>query len=973
MNLPVKYILNGVLAIFFIPMLWSQEVTFQHFSTEDGMPSDRVYRIMEDSKGYLWLSTDAGVSRYNGIRFENFTTEDGLADNDILSTVEDQWGRIWFLSYNGRLSYYRNGMFYSAQNDTMLAGVENSSPLLQSYVDSHGNLWIRPAKNGVIQIFENEVKQYYHLKDTLPKVITGFMERPAGHLQLFSIGTEKETEFFTNTLLSPVTNVNICNIYNNSVPSEPRKYYYLISCGSEIESWYDNRGGITFQFPNDVTINRIDWENDTLYWVHTNGNGSYLLSFHPEENESKIISQILPNASTSTYLKDSEGNKWFATLDNGLFKEGRLKIIAAKNLFSPQERIKLYQTNENETRGYSDINLYEIETRELESNKIGTFANSVIGKVFGENDAFFSRRHLHLFIDQNQIINTEIPFDKRTATKTIVKIDSNDYIIGAADFVYLFSDGQLQPLESLPGVINKNRILEIAQTNEGERIFGTNGGLFIENKTETKEVVFENPSPQITAIQKFTPDLYLIGTFGDGLFLMDKSGKVDDLSSRFKFPDKFIVEVKTYSDGRVLVITKSGGSILNKLLTKDATIFSFSTKNETEHNTLYDAELIGDTLLTSGDGGLISYLLPSEIRESEIPGIDFYELRINNEKWEYKSDLILEPWENNLSIYFQAISVGFGKNLKAYYKLEGMEDSDWQESKTGNLSLISVAPGHYSVSVKSQSLKSGNSSQVKTLHFRVLPRWYQTLVFKFSLGIILLLAGVITTTQILRSRARRESLNRRITQSRLTALRTQMNPHFIFNSLNSIQIFVSQNEKNEAFLFLSRFGKLMRRVLDNSEEEFIPIQEEIETLKLYLQLEQLRGNNKFDFEFIIDDELEPDYHRIPPTLLQPMIENAIWHGVMNRESGGKISISFSIEGDIILCKVTDNGIGRERAGELSDLNPKEHKSKGLKITRERLELLNEGQKKKMSLSVADLKDAQGNAIGTEVTLRVPFN
>jgi LytS/YehU family sensor histidine kinase len=190
-----------------------------------------------------------------------------------------------------------------------------------------------------------------------------------------------------------------------------------------------------------------------------------------------------------------------------------------------------------------------------------------------------------------------------------------------------------------------------------------------------------------------------------------------------------------------------------------------------------------------------------------------------------------------------------------------------------------------------------------------------------------------------------------------------MNPHFIFNSLNSIQNFVAQNDQKEAFLYLSRFGKLMRRVLDNSEEDQIPVEEEVETLRLYLQLEQLRANNFFDFEIKISDNIEADYHMVPPTLIQPMLENAIWHGVMHRQTKGLIELEFELEDDTIVCIVRDNGVGREKAKTLEELNKKDHKSKGLSITRERLVLLNDRRKNQIALEILDLTDSAGKCMG----------
>ena len=199
-----------------------------------------------------------------------------------------------------------------------------------------------------------------------------------------------------------------------------------------------------------------------------------------------------------------------------------------------------------------------------------------------------------------------------------------------------------------------------------------------------------------------------------------------------------------------------------------------------------------------------------------------------------------------------------------------------------------------------------------------------------------------------------------------------MNPHFIFNSLNSIQSFISENEAFLAESYLSKFAHLMRNILDNSRMEFIPIENDISTLQLYMELEKLRFHNKFDFNFFVDPKIVTDFTLVPPMLIQPFVENAIIHGIMHKETKGFIEVIFKLMDNAICCIVKDDGVGREIAMEKKKKNSSKRKSHGLQVTKERLELLNEKRKTNISIKIIDLKDGSGIATGTQAEVIIPF-
>jgi LytS/YehU family sensor histidine kinase len=202
-------------------------------------------------------------------------------------------------------------------------------------------------------------------------------------------------------------------------------------------------------------------------------------------------------------------------------------------------------------------------------------------------------------------------------------------------------------------------------------------------------------------------------------------------------------------------------------------------------------------------------------------------------------------------------------------------------------------------------------------------------------------------------------------------LRSQMNPHFIFNSLTAIESFIYTNEPKEAGRYLSGFARLMRLILENSREEFISLEKEIKTLQYYLDLQKLRFDDKFDYKIILEDGLEADSIAIPPMLAQPFIENSIEHGIKNMELKGAIEILFKKENNEIHFEVKDNGIGMERSFAIKE-DKKSHQSLATKITRERLSILNRSKQGKIKLLIEEMKDAFNNVVGTQVSFNIPL-
>ena len=239
-------------------------------------------------------------------------------------------------------------------------------------------------------------------------------------------------------------------------------------------------------------------------------------------------------------------------------------------------------------------------------------------------------------------------------------------------------------------------------------------------------------------------------------------------------------------------------------------------------------------------------------------------------------------------------------------------------------------------------------------------RRQQLIIYGLIIGLLLVSIALFS---LYRSNKQKRLANNLLA---LKSLRSQMNPHFIFNALNSVNGFIAQNDERSANRYLTDFSTLMRNVLNNSEEDFIPLSKEIELLQLYIQLEHSRFQDKFDYEINIDDNLQIDTFQIPPMLLQPYVENAVWHGLRYKKTKGKLVIDFyQKNNETILITISDDGIGRKKSKELKTQNQKKQQSKGMNNIKNRITILNEMYVDKVDVSIADLQEDES---GTKVVL-----
>jgi len=342
--------------------------------------------------------------------------------------------------------------------------------------------------------------------------------------------------------------------------------------------------------------------------------------------------------------------------------------------------------------------------------------------------------------------------------------------------------------------------------------------------------------------------------------------------------------------------------------------------------------------------------------------------RQNNIEKEYRN---IEYYNNNISIRYSALPYYDPLNMEYSWMLKGMSN-DWSEvTSLTEVSFYKLKYGRYDFFIRYRLKGESWSKTYKLVGFTILPAWWQTVWFKLCLFLfllfILLLVYKLRVWQIKKQENLKHDYELRISKIEMQALRSQMNPHFLFNSLNSIRLFVMKNETIKATEYLTQFSQLVRHILNTSRVDLVSLEDELNAIKLYINLEQARFEKEFTFNLKVDESLDLDSIQIPPMLLQPYIENAIWHGFMNKEGDGVLGLEIFEKNDIVVFNIIDNGIGIKKSKELKSKTALKDKSFGMEITNERVEHFNKVNSNKIKVEIVDILPT-----GTQVIITLTY-
>jgi hypothetical protein len=994
------------LFLLFVELAIGQQYPSRNYSTLDGLPNNSVCSILKDSRGILWVGTANGVATMQNNQIHNLYTTDGLAHNSCWAIVEDKNNNLWFGSYGGGLTFYNgkkfsvinveNGLINNKIRKLFLYGnyIYVGTEFGISVIDINTKKIVLSTKikgsRGLFQVmgfFEDNSNVYFGTFNdgfwkvdlNAKKIILVNHNKP----DIFSLHQSKDSLFFcfgdinnksiNKTITKDYFKSNISNTYfGNTIywdfATDKRFTTYVagngisFSTGGIYKIEKDKIINVSAQFgvdSHEVWCLNYDAKNDVLY-VGTTDKGFYEIDLKKQlnyYNASSFKKDKLEIVST-----DSRNGKRIILCKDGLLLLNHLKIdkeISKKEFFDfAQTRFK---KNKNILKNeyyyvFSQLKIDAFEFRELKiidnifwvNTNIGLFKVSINGIVseyypfdissfdfINTNKLIFQQAYSHVIIvDKLNEKQTIIPFELPNKNNpkdvnTILKLVNKKYFVSKSSGLFSYQNNAFTSYYS-NGIWNEKELIKAKVNYRNQLVIANSfGDVFLIEDIKKFKII-----EKIDRNQLIGHSISFLECYKDYLLIGTEKG------------------LNIYKDGKIRLVDEEQG-LVNKVFTSahiNGSILSIGTTNG-----FYDFDI--EKYLSS----------KTSSPKVKITGIEanYKSIGKNYFKWfNYKSNTIKFPYyENTLSISFEPQQCQYPKKLEYRYKLLGIRNANWNKwSKAKNINLTFLPDGNYNLILETKDLYSGKIASQNVLKIIVTPPFWKTGWFVsvcFALIIIVVYTIYKKRIQFIKDREHTKGeIQKRLAETKMEALQSQMNPHFIFNAMNSIQNFIIDKNTNEALMYMGEFSKLIRKTLENSSKQLISLQDEMNYLKSYCTLENMRLKNKVAILFEVDDTIDLVDTEIPPMLIQPFIENAFIHAFDYRSLNPTLSIHISQNNSQILIEIKDNG-----KGITNDSLSKISASKGIKLVRERINLL-------QTDSTEQVKIGSVPNQGTTITLKI---
>lgn len=980
------------------------------FTTENGLPHNHVYSIAQDKNEFLWIATWDGLSRYDGYEFRNYYHNP--ADTSSLGyficekVLVDCQNNVWVLG-PGRLSKYNR------PND-------NFKQFKWNYIggittDAGGKLWV--STDDGIMYWDDETMVFKKIKLTndrqLKNPIQNYPPNIAfdnlNHLWLirndnfnwyFFACTKKEnssyeSEFKGNLdipkylplLQNHLTRFEILRTASNEIYiQENLKSFKLDTLQKQLFP--------VFKIENitDSVIAGILLKKQQLYRLNSvpeSINGIFVeTSFN--DNQNTLWRGIAANGSNQTGLtrtiQTPGGFKHYFT---------KMNPDAGFNAFSPviKDRYGTVWAGATNTNAFflHDKNGNETTLQPFDQT---TWTRAQKPRAFLEDSAgilagYFQKLLIYYSFQKKKfdtIIDKKTDYSDQSIPHSFIhlkKQGDNLIIVG-------FQEISTFNIPSKKFTVHKTfspgygtRLYCIAQDSDSSYwIGGGTSTLFHFNKDLTHAREF-NLIKSLFNIEDIVlgdnNDLWL-SLLGGGLARFDKTaGKIIKIyTTADGLPNNTLYGKLKDKNGNLWISTNQGLSRFNPETEQFRNFGPQDGLKINEFNSDNTFLATDGEMFFAGMGGVVSFY-PDSLNDSGLSAAA-YPLVITDFKVSgtprnfknaiYECDSIqLEKGENNFQLTFACLDFRNAEKIQYRYRLHG-EKEVFTETNHRNRSVnySNLSPGIYRFEVEATN-RNGEWASKTALVIEILPYYYQTLLFR----VLMVLVFILVTGYFIYSYNRQIRLKALQQQDelKLESLRGQMNPHFIFNSLNSINYFISQNDRLAANRYIADFARLIRSILGNLSHDYIPLSKELESINDYLQLEHLRFGDKFDYEVVLDDTISTDNFLVFPGMVQPFIENAIWHGVRSLEGRkGFVKISFyNQKPDSLFCRIEDDGVGRKLAETLKSSLPGKT-SRGIGIVIERLKIVNHLRQTRYEVKIEDLFNDRKET-GTCVIIEIP--
>jgi hypothetical protein len=981
------------LFIFFIfllnTILYAQklEVELKNYTRKDGLPSNETYYVLRDSKNYLWIATDQGVVRYDGKEMKKFE----LQDNVIFKIKEDEKGRIWFFSSSGKLSYCANGIIYNYKYSNAIlketknltitdANVFNDRILINSSHDFN----LKISKDG--HIYSYKYGNYNKTNSLLIEIKKQDKVLFAQKLHSFdTIHKFLDIKFSGSNTISYKIPFNQKSFDHYGVIANEENLYFFNS--NLIIKLFPDGTCIVKKMPSNILGISFGCQNNI--WVSLLNNGAISLTKELDE-----IEHILSKYTVTSSMSDYEGGTWFSTLEKGVFylknevnkkydtnlgsnqQTFRISTITNTNfLFATRDGIFWSTPNKIDLifnlklRLVSDLLLYDnkiILVGALE--KPSKTLKNVYGNKFSTNNQLYKR------------------IDFIAAASEVFELSKNNFFVGHGP---MYNEIDLNTssesdLSKIPLFYHKSILLQsgkLFSDNKNQFWLGTINSLLKFNISLDSLETFNENEPLfkkgVTNLVQMDNDLYALGIRFGGLAIMKDSTVIENITELNGLSSnsvKYILPHKNY----LWVATVKGISIVyfTSFSPLKYKVINVASGKDFADITVNHLTYLGKDVLAATNNGIYRFNDSLIIAESNtVKPLPFYinTISYNNIDTAGITSISVPYNSARISIGFSAISFANGDDIQYRYRISN-NDTTWSYIKNTELLLENLSPGNYKVQLQALIKYQDRYSEIRELNITVEKPWWQNNWFRLLVGILVLLGGYLfyqNRIKKINAAATKElETKSKFLELEQTALRSQMNPHFVFNCLSSIQQLILSGDTESANNYLVQFSRLMRQTLELSATPYNTIDEEERYITDYILLEQLRFSNRFNFVFNISTNIEKYNFSIPNMMIQPIVENAINHGLKNLKiREGLVTINISLQKDILICSVKDNGNGRSFN---TNKEYEKHKSFGMEIITKRLATFNNNESC-YKIEVVDLKKDDNTAsLGTEVILYLPI-
>lgn len=967
-----KKLFIGVFACCFIlfpPVVQAQQYSYVNYNIRDGLAGSVVYCMVQDHDGFIWFATETGLSRFDGTRFKNFTTADGLPENEIILLKVDSKNRVWVLPFGNKICYFLKGKLHTAENDSLLRRLDIRQQITSIDENDRGEIALT-EKSKVNFIDKNDKVRYIRVPyDSVALNTVLGMDFDKSWLTTISIFNKGY--FIYKPVGDSLVKTKDINDYQFSpqngilLSSRLRALYKAdsirFSTPTENFAIASPEGFINFSIINDSLIAIISLSKTFTY----------------NFREKKEDREFFTGKNITDVLEDNEGNLWFSSAADGVYRLPSTRFKSWTFAIKGQ-KLPVYSLLKRDDEIWVGTEQFLLYKLNLKNNGLERFVLST-GGTSGRITGIVS------YADGKLMIGTDLGLYYHNGKKIsnipgIFPVKSmfivGDTVIIGGNIAAYSAIGQ-KPEPKLHKFLFYRRTTATFWQKE-ITYFGTLNGLYVKGGQDTVKYMGGEHAAlagRINRISGNTEGPVWVGTSGFGVIKYE-NGKVrtvlntdSGLTSnivRTLFVDKNILWVGT-DKGLNKVENIQGRYRITRFTTSDGLRSNMINALYVEDN--------GKTVYVGTPEGLTSFNEDSVFTNSSciLRVTDIHSARQRTVS--DTGNILFEHFDNNIRFEFTGISFKSAGEINYRYRLQGL-NNEWDTTRENFLLYPTLPSGDYVLQLQAIN-KFNVGSEVIFIPFSIElllweKNWFRILAIIFITALI----WIMVAWRIRRIR-RQEQLKtdaaRRIADLEQMALRAQMNPHFIFNSLNSIQHYVFGKDIQGANRFITEFSRLIRMTMEMSGKNRIPLEDEIRFLSTYLELEKKRFENKFVYEINVGPGVDPPVCYIPPMILQPYVENAIRHGIRYLDgNNGLILLNFAIEGEHLVCSVEDNGIGREKSQQLKGNTVIEYQSQGMTLTARRIDMINKNFNNPIMIGITDIY-SENEVAGTKVMIRIPLH